>query len=55
MFQIYSKGQSLAEKVMYMIHFGDWVSWYLAQLNHVDASEISGINFLKAELKKSEI
>jgi glucose/mannose-6-phosphate isomerase len=53
--EIYSKGQSLAEKVIYMIHFGDWVSWYLAQLNHVDASEISGINFLKAELKKSEI
>jgi glucose/mannose-6-phosphate isomerase len=53
--EIYSKGQSLAEKVMYMIHFGDWVSLYLAQLNHVDASEISAINFLKAELKKSAI
>jgi len=53
--EIYSKGQSLAEKMMYMAHFGDWVSWYLAQLYHTDASGNEGINFFKSELEKSEI
>ncbi len=50
--EIYSKGQSVTEKLMYMIHLGDWVSWYLAQLNHVDASEIEVINHLKKEFEK---
>jgi len=53
--EIYSKGQSLTEKMMYMTHLGDWVSWYLAQLNNVDASEIQVIDFLKAELEKPSI
>ncbi|HMR87843.1 MAG TPA: SIS domain-containing protein, partial [Saprospiraceae bacterium] len=53
--EIYSKGQSLTEKTMYLTHLGDWVSWYLAQLNNVDASEINVIDFLKAELEKSSI
>ncbi|MBK9737416.1 MAG: bifunctional phosphoglucose/phosphomannose isomerase [Saprospiraceae bacterium] len=50
--EIYSKGQSLTEKLMYMVHLGDWVSWYLAQLNNVDASEIMVIDQLKKELDK---
>jgi len=53
--EIYSKGQSLTEKMMYLTHLGDWVSWYLAKLNNVDASEIQVIDFLKAELEKSNI
>jgi glucose/mannose-6-phosphate isomerase len=51
--EIYSKGQSLAEKMMYMAHFGDWVSWYLAQLYHVNPSANEAINFLESELEKS--
>ena len=50
--EIYSKGQSLTEKLMYMVHLGDWVSWHLAQLNNVDASEIMVIDQLKKELDK---
>lgn len=53
--EIYSKGQSLTEKMMYLTHLGDWLSWYLAQLNNVDASEIQVIDFLKSELEKSSI
>lgn len=53
--EIYSKGQSLAEKMMYMAHFGDWVSWYLAQLYHVNPSSNEAINFLESELEKSKI
>lgn len=50
--EIYSKGQSLTEKLMYLVHLGDWVSWHLAQLNNVDASEIMVIDQLKKELDK---
>lgn len=53
--EIFSKGQSLAEKMMYMTHLGDWVSYYLADLRGVDASEIAVIDFLKGELKKSDL
>jgi glucose/mannose-6-phosphate isomerase len=53
--EIYAKGQTLPEKMMYMAHLGDWVSWYLAQNNGVDASEIQVIDYLKAELEKSSI
>jgi len=53
--EIYAKGQTLPEKILYMTHLGDWVSWYLAQNNGVDASEIQVIDFLKSELEKSSI
>ncbi len=50
--EIYSKGQSLAEKAIYLVHLGDWVSWYLAQLRGVDALEVNVIDHLKGELAK---
>ena len=37
---------------MYLVHLGDWVSVYLAELNEVDASEIEVIDYLKGELAK---
>ena len=51
-FEIWSKGDSIIENSLYLINFGDWVSWYLSQLNNVDAIEINVINFLKKELSK---
>jgi len=50
--EIYSKGNSLIEKSMYLVHLGDWISWYLSQLNKVDAIEINVIDYLKSELSK---
>lgn len=50
--EIYSKGQSLVEKSIYLVHLGDWVSWYLAQLRGVDALEVNVIDHLKGELAK---
>lgn len=50
--EIYSKGISLIEKAIYFTHLGDWVSWYLAQLQNVDAIEIQVIDYLKSELSK---
>lgn len=49
---IYSKGNSLIEKAFYLTHFGDWISWYLAELRNVDAIEVDVINYLKGELAK---
>jgi glucose/mannose-6-phosphate isomerase len=50
--EIWSKGDSLIENSLYHISLGDWVSWYLSEMNNVDAIEIDVINFLKRELAK---
>jgi glucose/mannose-6-phosphate isomerase len=50
--EISSKGQNLVEKSIYLIHLGDWISWYLAELRGVDALEVYAIDALKAELAK---
>ena len=53
--EIYAKGQTLPEKMIYLTHLGDWVSWYLALQNKVDPSEIKVIDSLKLELEKNKI
>jgi glucose/mannose-6-phosphate isomerase len=50
--EIWSKGDSLIENSLYHINLGDWVSWYLSEMNDVDAIEIDVIDFLKGELAK---
>jgi glucose/mannose-6-phosphate isomerase len=50
--EIYSKGNSVIEKALYLIHLGDWLSCYLADKRGVDAVEVSVINHLKSELSK---
>lgn len=50
--EIYSKGTNLVEKSLYLVHLGDWISWYLAELRGVDALEVNVIDFLKGELAK---
>jgi glucose/mannose-6-phosphate isomerase len=52
--EIWSKGDSIIENTLYHINLGDWVSWYLSEMNNVDAIEIDVINFLKGELSKIE-
>ena len=51
-FDVYSKGSTLLQRSMYLIHFGDWVSWYLAEIRQIDATEVKVIDFLKGELGK---
>jgi len=48
--EVYSKGESLIEKHLYLIHLGDWVSFFLAELRKVDPVEVNVIEYLKAEL-----
>lgn len=50
--EVYSKGSSAIEKAIYLIHLGDWVSIFLAEMRGFDASEISVINNLKSALSK---
>lgn len=51
--EIYAKGESHTERAFYLIHLGDWVSVYLAELNGVDAVEVKVIDHLKNELAKN--
>ncbi|HIA35873.1 MAG TPA: bifunctional phosphoglucose/phosphomannose isomerase [Flavobacteriales bacterium] len=50
--EVYSKGNSEIERTLYLIHLGDWLSWFLSEKNQVDAMEIEVINYLKSELSK---
>lgn len=49
---IYSKGTDLIQRMMYLVHLGDWTSWYLATLRGQDAIEVDVIDYLKGELAK---
>ncbi|MFN4227348.1 MAG: bifunctional phosphoglucose/phosphomannose isomerase [Candidatus Ratteibacteria bacterium] len=48
------EGDTLLEKLIYLIILGDWISYYLAIFNRVDPTEIKEINILKEEMKKGE-
>lgn len=50
--ETFSKGKTLAEKMMYFVHLGDWVSWYMSELHGVDSIEVDVIDYLKGELAK---
>ncbi|HYG51786.1 MAG TPA: bifunctional phosphoglucose/phosphomannose isomerase [Flavobacteriales bacterium] len=49
---IYANGDEVISQTIHLIHLGDWVSLYLAQLNEKDPIEIEVINYLKGELDK---
>ncbi|HEU5289364.1 MAG TPA: bifunctional phosphoglucose/phosphomannose isomerase, partial [Cyclobacteriaceae bacterium] len=46
------EGASLLEQYYYLIHLTDWISFYLAKENGVEADPIEMINYLKTELEK---
>ena len=49
---IYSKGDNMVERMMYLVNLGDWISWYLSDLRGQDSIEVHAIDFLKGELAK---
>ncbi len=51
--RIDSKGETFIEKQMYLVHLGDWISWYLSELRHVDSIEVDVIDYLKNELAQA--
>ncbi len=50
--EIYSKGNSLFERSLYLVHLLDYSSVFLADYNKIDATEVRVIDFLKDELSK---
>jgi len=49
-FELYAKGANLLEKHFYLIHIGDWLSYYLATLQGIDPVEVNVITNLKKKL-----
>lgn len=49
-FDIESKGKCYLENVIYLVHLGDWISWYLSEERHFDATEVGVIDRLKSAL-----
>jgi glucose/mannose-6-phosphate isomerase len=49
--ELYSKGNNLVERSMYLVHLGDWISVELATLRNMDAIEVKVIDYLKSALK----
>lgn len=50
--EVWSKGNNAIERALYLVHFGDWLSFYLSELNQVDIDDIKSIDLLKSELSK---
>ena len=50
--EIFAKGNTAIEKSIYLIHLGDWISYFLSEIRGVDAIEIEVIKHLKSELSK---
>lgn len=51
--EITGKGANLVEQTMFLVHLFDWVSWYLAELQGIDAMEIRIIDYLKEEMARA--
>ena len=49
---ITAKGDSKLEQFYYLIHMGDWISCYIADIRGIDAVEVNVIDHLKKELSK---
>lgn len=50
--EIWSKGDDLIQKSLYLVLLTDWISFELAELRGADAVEIKVIDYLKGELSK---
>ena len=48
--ELWSKGNSVIERSLYLVHLTDWVSCYLSDLNGADSIEVKVIDRLKAAL-----
>lgn len=51
-YDIDAKGDSKLEQFLYLIHIGDWISCYLADLRGIDPVEVNVIDHLKGELAR---
>lgn len=49
-YDIHAKGLTKTEQFFYLIHIGDWISCYIADLRGIDPVEVNVIDYLKKEL-----
>ncbi len=49
---VQARGESLLAQTLSSVHFGDYVSYYLAMLNHADPWAVGNIDFVKARLSQ---
>ncbi|HQQ93676.1 MAG TPA: bifunctional phosphoglucose/phosphomannose isomerase [Bacteroidia bacterium] len=47
-----AKGESRLEQFLYLVHLGDWISCFIAELKGIDPVEVNVITRLKDELAK---
>jgi len=50
--KITAEGANRCQRLMYLVHLTDWITFYLAEMNQVDAVEVDVIDYLKGELAK---
>ncbi len=50
--EIFSRGEKLLAKILSLIYFCDFISFYLAILNRIDPTPVERIEYLKKELAK---
>lgn len=50
--EVWSKGTSDLQRALYLIHIGDWISFFLGEKKGVDITEVKVIDHLKGELAK---
>lgn len=48
--RVHVNGKTLLQKLFYLIHYGDYVSYHLAKYRNIDPEEVSVISSLKDEL-----
>lgn len=47
-----AKGESKLAQDFYLIHLGDWTSYFMAEIKQIDAVEVEVISHLKSEMAK---
>lgn len=50
--EVWSKGASDLQRALYLVHIGDWISYFLAEKKGIDETEVKVIDHLKGELAK---
>lgn len=52
--EVFSKGDSILERMLYFIHWADWVTYFMAELKGIDPMDMRPMEYLKSEMAKIE-
>jgi glucose/mannose-6-phosphate isomerase len=52
---IYARGERPLAQMLSTVHFGDYVSYYLAMLNRADPTPVDTITYLKSQLAEAKV